>query len=60
MQPSERDNRTLTLKQHCRDENIAVTSAVIIMIVRELQERTLTLNEVDQSETTSLGFVLRQ
>ena len=50
------------LKKHCRDQNIAVTSAVIFMITRELRERSLATDgeEFDQDSTPSLGFILRQ
>lgn len=50
------------LKRHCRDQNIAVTSAVIMMIVKELQQRNSTLNGATESigSASSLGFVLQQ
>lgn len=50
------------LKKHCRDQNIAVTSAIITMIVRELRERSLTLSDgvADDSDAAFLGFILRQ
>lgn len=50
------------LKRHCREQNIAITSAVIMMIIREMRERSLTLDRAtdDHGEAPSLGFVLRQ
>lgn len=50
------------LKRHCRDQNIAVTSAIIMMIVKELREHTMTKQAMAEGnlQTASLGFVLRQ
>lgn len=52
----------LELKRHCRDRNIAVTSAIIMMIVRELRERDAAISGTTASHgvVPSLGFVLRQ
>ena len=52
----------LKLKTHCRDQNVAVTSAIIMMIVRELRERSLATEATadDHGDGPSLGFVLRQ
>lgn len=50
------------LKRHCRDQNVAVTSAIIMMIVRELRERSLATEATtdNNGDVPSLGFVLRQ
>lgn len=50
------------LKRHCRAQNVAVTSAIIMMIFRELREHSLTLDGAAENhgESASLGFVLRQ
>lgn len=50
------------LKVHCRDQNIAVTSAIIIMIARELHEHSLIPSETDigQPGASYLGFMLQQ
>lgn len=50
------------LREHCRSQNVAITSAIIIMIVRELHEHSLTSGEVVgcREGASSLGFVLRQ
>ena len=50
------------LREHCRAQNVAITSAIIIMIVRELHEHSLTSGEVVgcREGVPSLGFVLRQ
>lgn len=52
----------LELKRHCRDRNIAVTSAIIMMIVKELRERNLAIEGMTDNHDvgSSLGFVLRQ
>lgn len=50
------------LKKHCRDQNISVTSALIIMINKELRDGSLTNASAthDLDEGHALGFVLRQ
>lgn len=50
------------LKNHCRDQNLSVTSAVIVMITKELRERSLTASSETGTadEDRMLGFVLRQ
>lgn len=50
------------LKKHCRDRNVAVTSAIIMMIVKELRERSLAIEATtdNHGDVPSLGFVLRQ
>lgn len=50
------------LKRHCRQQNVAVTSAIIMMIVKELRERNLATEGTTDShgDGPSLGFILRQ
>ena len=49
------------LKRYCREQNIAVTSAIIMMIVRELQEGNLTYQgSIENAEVQPLGFILQQ
>lgn len=50
------------LKKYCRDQNISVTSALIIMINKELRDRSLTNASAthEPDEGHALGFVLRQ
>ncbi len=50
------------LKRHCRDKNVAVTSAIIIMISKELRERNLVTGAAtdNNGDAPSLGFVFRQ
>lgn len=50
------------LKRYCRDNNIAVTSALIIMITNELRNRSFAIGDAanNPGDTPSLGFVLRQ
>ena len=56
------ENLKFELKKHCRDQNIAVTSAIIMMIVKELRERSLATEATaeDHGDSPSPGFVLRQ
>lgn len=49
------------LKRHCRDANLSVTSAVIVMITNELRDKTLSppLSD-DNTDDQFVGFFLRQ
>lgn len=49
------------LKRHCRDANLSVTSAIIIMITNELRDRRLSSLDSDvNDEDQFVGFLLRQ
>lgn len=49
------------LKKHCRDANISVTSAIIMMITSELRDRKLSLPDSDMDgEDNFVGFLFRQ
>lgn len=49
------------LKKHCRDANISVTSAIIIMITNEIRDCRLSLTDADSNEDDQfVGFLLRQ
>lgn len=49
------------LKKHCRDANISVTSAIIMMITSELRDRKLSPPDNDMDdEDKFVGFLLRQ
>ncbi|MBK4216632.1 hypothetical protein JJJ17_11900 [Paracoccus caeni] len=49
------------LKKHCRDANISVTSAIIIMITNELREQKLSpLDSSIGDDDQFVGFLLRQ
>lgn len=49
------------LKRHCRDANLSVTSAIIIMITNELHDRRLALPDSHMDdEDEFVGFLLRQ
>ena len=49
------------LKKHCREANISVTSAIIIMINSELRDRKLSPpGSLVGDEDAFVGFMLRQ
>ncbi|WP_347918397.1 hypothetical protein [Paracoccus marcusii] len=49
------------LKKHCREANISMTSAIIIMINNELRDRKLLPpDSLVDDEDAFVGFVLRQ
>lgn len=49
------------LKRHCRDANISVTSAIIIMITNEIRDCRLSLSDAESNdENAFVGFLLRQ
>ena len=49
------------LKRHCRDANISVTSAIIMMITNELHDRRLSPPDNQmKDEDEFVGFLLRQ
>lgn len=49
------------LKRHCRDANISVTSAIIIMITNEIRECRLSLSDGESTEEDEfVSFLLRQ
>lgn len=49
------------LKRHCRDANISVTSAIIMMITNEIRDGRLSLpDRKSNDENEFVGFLLRQ
>lgn len=49
------------LKRHCRDANLSVTSAIIMMITNELHDRKLSPPGSDMRDKDEfVGFLLRQ
>lgn len=49
------------LKRHCRDANLSVTSAIIMMITNELHHRRLSPPDNHMNdEEEFVGFLLRQ